>query len=127
MLLHGYESGVIMRDAQGGYSEKHLPLPIERQYTLTARERDEIFVPADGTDANGVPSPAARVDRVRGRLSRAWYGQNVQKPTAAELEVGHHHSEEESAHQAPLLGHPADGHQYDGMHDVEGEDLTHKH
>ena len=26
-LLHGYESGVIMRDAQGGYSEKHLPLP----------------------------------------------------------------------------------------------------
>ncbi len=26
-LLHGYETGVIMRDAQGGYTERHLPLP----------------------------------------------------------------------------------------------------
>ena len=26
-LLHGMESGVIMRDAEGGYSEKHVPLP----------------------------------------------------------------------------------------------------
>ncbi len=27
-LVHGMESGVIMRDAQGGYSEKHVPLPV---------------------------------------------------------------------------------------------------
>ena len=26
-LLHGYETGVIMRDALGGYTERHLPLP----------------------------------------------------------------------------------------------------
>ena len=25
-LLHGYESGIIMRSPEGGYSEKHLPL-----------------------------------------------------------------------------------------------------
>ena len=25
-LLHGYESGIIMRSAEGGYSERHLPL-----------------------------------------------------------------------------------------------------
>jgi len=37
MLLHGYESGIIMRDAQGGYSEKHLPLSEGHAYTLTAR------------------------------------------------------------------------------------------
>ncbi|WP_310963134.1 cytochrome bc1 complex cytochrome b subunit [Nocardioides terrisoli] len=127
MLLHGYESGVIMRDPEGGYSEKHLPLSIERQYTLTARERDEIHSAPNGTDANGVPAPTARADTVRAKLSHAWFADNVQKPTTAELEDAHHHADHEAAHQAPLLDHPADGHQFDGMHDVEGDDLTHKH
>src|SRR6476469_4149640 len=44
-LLHGLESGVIMRDAQGGYTEKHVPLPLDRAYTLTARQRDEVVTP----------------------------------------------------------------------------------
>ena len=25
-LLHGYETGIIMRSAEGGYSERHLPI-----------------------------------------------------------------------------------------------------
>jgi ubiquinol-cytochrome c reductase cytochrome b subunit len=50
----------------------------------------------------------------------------VQKPTVAELEEAHHHVEEEDAHDAPLVGHAADGHQFDGRHDVvEGDDLAH--
>lgn len=126
-LLHGYESGVIMRDAQGGYSEKHLPLPVERAYTLTARERDEVYVPESGTDENGVVSPTARKDKVRARLSRLWYGDNIQKPTAAELEDAHHHAEIEHAHDVALEGHSADGHQFDGRHDVSGEELSTKH
>ena len=58
-LLHGYETGIIMRSAEGGYSERHLPLPESRAYTLTARDRDP--VPnggAEGVDANGIPAPA---------------------------------------------------------------------
>ena len=42
----------------------------------------------------------------------------------AELEAAHHHHEIEEAHDAPLLGHPADGHQYDGRHDVSGDELS---
>jgi ubiquinol-cytochrome c reductase cytochrome b subunit len=126
-VLHGYETGVIMRDAQGGYTEKHLPLPVERAYELTARDRDEIYE-ADGTaDGNGIPAPTARVDQLRSRLSKAWFRDSVQKPTAAELEAGHHHADEEAAHDAPMIGQSADGHQFDGRHAVEGEDLTHKH
>jgi ubiquinol-cytochrome c reductase cytochrome b subunit len=124
VLLHGRETGVIMRDAQGGYTEKHEPLSPGAAYTLTARDRDEIFVPSDDADANGVVAPRARLDRVRGRLSEWWYGNNVQKPTLAELEDASHHSEVEAAHDAPLLGHPADGHQYDGRHDVSGDELS---
>ncbi|MDQ6686448.1 MAG: ubiquinol-cytochrome c reductase cytochrome b subunit, partial [Actinomycetota bacterium] len=113
-LLHGYETGVIMRDAQGGYTERHLPVGRDRAYTLTSRDRDQIYTPEADTDANGVPAPTGRRDRLRGRLSRAWFGDNVQKPTRAELEEGHHHADEEAEHEALLAGHRADGHQYDG-------------
>ena len=128
-LLHGYESGVIMRSPEGEYSEKHVPLPVERQYTITARDRDEVFVAEDAVDANGVASPAEKKDIVRAKLSSRWFGDNVQKPTAEELEEGHHHAEHEAADHATLVGHPADGHQYDDMErEVSGEDdLTHKH
>ncbi|MDQ6935480.1 MAG: ubiquinol-cytochrome c reductase cytochrome b subunit, partial [Actinomycetota bacterium] len=126
-LLHGYETGVIMRDAEGRYSERHLPVSRETAYTLTSRDRDQIYTPEADTDANGVPAPTGRRDRLRGRLSRAWFGDNVQKPTRAELEEGHHHADEEAEHEALLAGHRADGHQYDGRHGIEGDDLTHKH
>src|SRR4051812_2258777 len=39
-LLHGYESGIIMRSPEGGYSERHLPLSPSRAFVLTARDRD---------------------------------------------------------------------------------------
>ncbi len=127
MLLHGYESGVIMRDAQGGYSEKHLPLSEEHAYTLTARNRDQVYAGVSGADANGIEAPNARIDQLRAKLSKAWFATNVQKPTIEELEEGHHHAELEHEHDAPLEGHAADGHQFDGRHDVAGDDLTHKH
>ncbi len=123
-LLHGLESGVIMRDAQGGYTEKHVPLPAGRAYTLTARDRDQVYVPESEADANGVDSPTARKDKLRARLSRLWFASNIQKPTPAEVEEGHQHAELEHAHDAPMEGHAADGHQFDGRHDVTGEELS---
>ena len=61
------------------------------------------------------------------RLSRLWYGDNIQKPTVAELEEAHHHAELEAAHDAPLA-HPADGHQFDGRHGVDEEPMSrHEH
>ncbi|WP_051706459.1 cytochrome b [Nocardioides aequoreus] len=119
-LLHGYESGVIMRDPQGGYSEKHLPLPEAKAYTLTARDRDLVLSAPTGSDGNGVASPTARKDRLRARLSRLWMADNIQKPTRAELEEARHHAEHEHAHEAALSGHPADGHQFDGRDEATG-------
>jgi ubiquinol-cytochrome c reductase cytochrome b subunit len=126
-LLHGMESGVIMRDPEGGYSEKHLSLPAAQAYTLTARDRDEVFTPESEADANGVESPTARKDKVRARLSRFWHGNTIQKPTRAELEEGHRHAELEHVHEAELDGHAADGHQFDGRHDVSGDELSTRH
>jgi ubiquinol-cytochrome c reductase cytochrome b subunit len=127
-LLHGYETGIIMRSPEGGYTERHLPISEAEAYTLTARDRDEVYVGTNGTDPNGVDAPNARIDKARARLSRAWFATNVQKPTREELEEGHHHTVAELEHEHEAgLDHQADGHQYDGRHDVAGDDLTHKH
>ena len=123
MLLHGYESGIIMRDAQGGYTEKHLPLDPDNAYTLTARERDVVYAGVSGPDENGVDAPHGKLDELRAKASHAWFADNVQKPTQEELEEGHHHAEHEHELQAPMEGHAADGHQFDGHHLVEGEKL----
>src|SRR3954447_15377981 len=76
-LLHGYETGIIMRSADGQYPERHLPISTAEAYTLTARDRDEVYAGVNGTDANGVAAPDARVDQARAKLSKAWFSDNV--------------------------------------------------
>jgi ubiquinol-cytochrome c reductase cytochrome b subunit len=127
-LLHGYETGIIMRSPEGGYSERHLPLPPDRAFRLTARDRDPEVLDElpGGPDSNGVEPQGgigARLAGVRHRLRKLMYADNVQKPTLDELEEGHHHAEHEHELQAPMEGHAADGHQFDGHHLVEGEKL----
>ena len=121
-LLHGYETGIIMRSPEGGYSERHLPVSPARAYTMTARDRDDIPALEAETDANGVPAPRSRAQKLRSKLGTLMYVDNVQKPTSEELEEAHHHAEHEHELQAGL-DHPADGHQFDGHHLVDEEHL----
>jgi ubiquinol-cytochrome c reductase cytochrome b subunit len=136
-LLHGYETGIIVRAAEGTYAEKHLPVPSDEAYVLTARERDPLFPDPTGTDVDDLGDRHLRRDRLRARLSQAWFGHNVQKPTAAQLQEARRHAEHELAlltdgrHQLSgdhtdehePGGQPADGHQFDGRHPVAGEEL----
>ena len=125
-LLHGYETGIIMRSPEGGYSERHLPISETAAYTLTARDRDQVYVP-DTADDSGVTAPGGRLNGLRAKLSTLWFADNVQKPTREELEAAHHHAEHEHALTAALDGRSADGHQFDGHHAVEGETLRGGH
>ncbi|NYG56311.1 cytochrome b [Nocardioides perillae] len=115
VLLHGYETGVIMRSPQGGYTERHLPISEAKAYTLTARDRDSVYV-LNG-DAERLSGRSLALAKAREKLSATYYGDNVQKPTATELEEAHHHAEHEHALEAGL-DHPADGHQFDGRAEV---------
>ncbi len=123
-LLHGYETGVIMRSAQGGYAERHLPISEDAAYTLTARERDNVLPTPTAEDENGVAARNVRLNRLRARASQLWFGDNIQKPTAAELQAAREHAahELESHHDEE---HSADGHQFDGRHDAIEEHLRH--
>jgi len=121
-LLHGYETGIIMRSPEGGYTERHLPISPASAYTLTARDRDQVFDAEHPEDEHGVAAAGHRLSGLRSRLSKAMFGENVQKPTVEELEEGHHHAEHEHELEQGL-DHSADGHQFDGRHPVEGEEL----
>jgi len=126
-LLHGYETGIIMRSAEGGYSERHLPISETSAYTLTARDRDEVYTPGGGTDANGLEERGGRLDGLRGRLSTLMYADNIQPVTAEEIAAAHRHADDEHVLQSPVDGEAADGHQFDGHHSVEGENLRGDH
>jgi ubiquinol-cytochrome c reductase cytochrome b subunit len=98
-LLHGLESGIIVRTPEGEYYEKHTPISNYEAYELTARER---LLPLDigpETDDNGVRAPKRALNKVRARLSKFYFADAVQKPTAAEIAEAHahgHHDEHEA-------------------------------
>jgi ubiquinol-cytochrome c reductase cytochrome b subunit len=111
-LLHGYETGIIMRSPDGAYTERHLPISEQRAYTITARHRDELYTPESETDEHGVAARGTRLQRARARLSRGMFADNVQKPTVEELEEARHHAEHVHELEAGL-DHPASGHEFD--------------
>jgi len=132
-LLHGYETGVIMRSPEGAYAERHLPISEDAAYTLTARERDRVITAPEEADENGVSQRKVRALRARSKASHWWYDDNIQKPTREELEEARHHAAHEAGEQEldgghyegdhALEGQPAEGRQFDGRHAVEGEEL----
>ncbi len=114
-VLHGYETGVIVRSPQGAYSEIHAPLSQDRAFTLTSHDRRvPLELPAK-EDQNGVAAPNVGAERVRVKLSRFWFGDDVDKPTTAELEEVAHHGHEVRALE--------NGH---GSHAVQNGDGAHR-
>jgi ubiquinol-cytochrome c reductase cytochrome b subunit len=115
-LLHGYETGVIVRSPDGGYAEKHLPIDGAKAYVLTARDRDLEPEPVYKNDPDGVRQKGYRKRKIRAALQRAFFANNVQKPTAEELHDSQHHAEHELhelEHQiatGPNKHGPTDGH-----------------
>jgi ubiquinol-cytochrome c reductase cytochrome b subunit len=96
-LLHGYETGIIMRSPDGAYTERHLPISDEEAFVLASRESDQVRVPAGDIDENGVRGPGTQADRAKVRLSRAVYGDQVQPPTPEEIAEARQHPVHERA------------------------------
>jgi len=93
-LTHGWETGVIDRSPDGGYAERHAPLPAAGAYTLTAsRERlPELEAEVvQKTDANGVRNPGYRKQSLRQKLREFYYRDSVDKPTAHDMEHAAEH------------------------------------
>ena len=98
-ILHGYETGVLERTPDGGYSERHAPLPVAEQYTLTAHERVPVLEAPVTTDANGVDAPHGRKEKLRAKVREYWNRDTLDKPTVEDV----HHAQE---HLGDHDGHP---------------------
>jgi ubiquinol-cytochrome c reductase cytochrome b subunit len=97
-VLHGAESGVMVRAADGGYSEAHVEISHDEAYALTQHHQQRPLEVAPATDEHGVRSKDEGVGTFRARLSQWFYGAQVPKPTQQEIaEASHHGTEEGSA------------------------------
>ncbi len=100
-VLHGAESGVVAVSPEGEYSEVHTPLSPQKAYTLTAHKRQQPIELGPETDEHGIPAPRRGRSKIRARLSKAYFGDVIQKPTREELELAQHdgHHGKQNGHQ----------------------------
>jgi len=101
-ILHGYETGVIERTADGGYSERHAPLTVPEQYVLTTHDRLPELEEPKVVDANGIPAPNSRAEKLRARFRRFYYHGAVDKPTTQDVEHASEHLAEHDGHPVAL-------------------------
>ena len=95
-VLHGRESGTIIRTAEGRFFEKHEPLDEYERYGLVQQEVLEPLVLGSQTDSNGVAAKHARSERIRAKLSHFYFKDRVAPVTPAELAAAHQHGEHEA-------------------------------
>jgi ubiquinol-cytochrome c reductase cytochrome b subunit len=101
-VQHGYETGVIERSPEGGYSERHAPLSDGAQYSLTARDRMPAIEAPYKHDANGVRDKRYGLSKLRFRMARFYFYGHVDKPTAHDVEHAAEHFAEHDGHPVPL-------------------------
>jgi ubiquinol-cytochrome c reductase cytochrome b subunit len=95
-VLHGRESGTIIRTAEGRFFEKHEPLDEYERWLLVQQEVPEPLVLGSQTDRNGVAAKHERSERIRAKLSHFYFKDRVAPVTPAELAAAHHHGEHEA-------------------------------
>ena len=99
-ILHGFETGVIERTADGTYSERHAALEPVAQYDLTTHDRLPSLEATPETDDNGVRNPEGRKVRLRAKARDFFYSGAVDKPTTLEVDEAHHHAHP-TGHELP--------------------------
>jgi ubiquinol-cytochrome c reductase cytochrome b subunit len=91
LLLHGRETGRILRLPSGEFLEIHEPVDEETRAKIMAKTDIEPLALPEGVDEHGVANPKARRGRGRARWSRFYYKDNVPLPSEEELASAQHH------------------------------------
>ncbi|MET4076971.1 ubiquinol-cytochrome c reductase cytochrome b subunit [Janibacter sp. UYMM211] len=89
-VLHGRETGRIVRGPGGDFHEVHEPLDPYTRWTLVQHDPATPLELESGVDANGVERKGAGKRKARAALSRFYYSGGVNPVTPAELEAAHH-------------------------------------
>ena len=106
LLLHGRETGRILRLPSGEFLEIHEPVDEETRAKIMAKEDRAPLALPEAVDEHGVANPEAKSGRRHARFSRFYYKDNVPLPTEEELADAQHHIEHE-LHDAVAAGSEA--------------------
>jgi len=90
LVLHGRETGRLVRTAEGKFFEAHEPLPEFERWPLVQHETPEPLQVRATVDANGVRRRGTRSERLRAKLSGFYFADAVHAVTPAELAAAHH-------------------------------------
>ncbi len=90
LVLHGRETGRIVRTADGKFFEQHEPLDEFSRWNLVQHEDHDVLALESATDEHGVASPSARKDKARSALSRFYFTDSINPVTPGELAAAHH-------------------------------------
>jgi ubiquinol-cytochrome c reductase cytochrome b subunit len=94
LVLHGRETGRIVRLPHGEMIEVHEPISEAQKWELTQHLVREPYQVGPVTDTNGVPRRKLMLAKARARVSRFYFEDRVEPPTPAEvreLESSDHH------------------------------------
>ncbi|NLJ53385.1 MAG: ubiquinol-cytochrome c reductase cytochrome b subunit [Intrasporangiaceae bacterium] len=96
-VLHGRETGTIVRTPEGKFYERHEDLDEHTRWELVDFESHAPVQISPTVDANGVARKGAGKDRLRAALSHFYFKDRVEPVTPAELAAAHHdgHGHEE--------------------------------
>ena len=91
LVLHGHETGRIIRFAHGEYVEVHRPLDEHERWLRVQHEPRRPITIAPAEDSRRVRRTGYRADRFRQRVSRLFYEDRVEPVTPAELAQANAH------------------------------------
>jgi ubiquinol-cytochrome c reductase cytochrome b subunit len=94
LVLHGRETGIIVRQPSGEYYEVHAPVSDAEKWELTSQRFYRPVPLPSATDENGIPRPNHRLAKLRSRLSNWYFAERIEPATPAELhelEGSEHH------------------------------------
>jgi ubiquinol-cytochrome c reductase cytochrome b subunit len=101
LVLHGHETGRIVRFASGEYIEVHKPLDAHERWLRVQHDPRRPIEIEPAEDSRGVRRKGYRLDRMRQRLSQVFYEDRVEPVTPAELAAAQSHG----GHDALPAGH----------------------
>ncbi len=101
-LLHGYETGRVLRLPNGEFIEVHGELSVEEKAKIVAKEDLNPLAALPATDDAGVRDPKARGSKAKAAISRFFLADTIARPTDEEITEAERHIGEDADLEAPL-------------------------
>ena len=101
LVLHGRETGRIVRTAEGKFFEVHEALEEHERWALVQHDTPKVLELQASVDSNGVRRSGTFMERLRAKVSSFYFSHRVDAVTPAQLAAAHHDgSTHEALHEA---------------------------